>query len=1457
MIYHPKLLPLIVTIVVDAAAGSSTAGETWASLSDGSFFKDNGGLNVNHRELSSFDFIPLSCNNEADLLLCDPWPFGTDTGAVEIPCNTCYNMGVFTGGEYIRLTGPLDIKGKLDFPDGTRVTIETTGIIVQGELAMTSTKEVNGIPDIVIKFTGSDDVYFRPHSDNRRVCESGSDIEEYCNLGVKPFVVAGGKLNINGLPDSCPVWTTVVDFETDELSGKPNPIDFPKQPTLPIPTEGTCETTLLKETFEGGTGIWYGNVGANEETLSGSHDGSQYLHISRRTATFQGPLYDMDISFRECIIPNTIYFFQAKLRISASDGVSSSKCSSLSENCPKLQIGYLTEEDELRWRVLDTFVGVDFDDNVWYDVKSSFQFVAEYVSVDNIFSAFLVDGPEPGINISIDDIHIYLPPIETYPDPDDVCGDLIQNGDAQQPHGFAAPMYSFIKSNTIIIQDEGTNKYFSIKNRKAKNDSLAVSLTTKCLVEGSIYSFSMRIKIDSDVKVIPRVITKTHTGTDIPIFNIVATCPGTSIEIGWITCVSDFIFLEHHFTSPKVELLVYLPEDATSDVHYDDISFTFHCGNICPMSLTDDPYPCWAPGAEVIFPSETLLFDATTITTLETIRSGGVITTPSNAVDPPPTTAAKNPHTAGEIGLLSRNILFENFENILDDSTAGPSLVILRTPDVPQLIQGVEFNGFGDQGVADRHAIHFKQSGNSTGSIVSKNSIRNSNSRCVNIDGTDNVVISDNVAHHTYGHCFAVQGPETGNVFKNNIGVETLKVTTNINGADENVSPATFYISHPTNTWIGNSAAGSQGYGFWFRFKLESRDTLNSWEAPLTAFEDNKSHSNMIFGLRVSPFGYNPLVTAILANSTIYKNRGQGIFIHNTGNVVIDGGYFADNNIAIDVMADNNVTIQNITIVGFSPEYKRLSSRQPKTTPTFCNVGFGFTGIRLHIREFTPSLGLATLSNIVFSDFDRTCNPAVYAIAINPDKSRGDAFNTQVSMRQLSYVGFTDVSNKINFCAADSQDILDVTLRDADGSLNPDDSFPGFIVSDEWSLTGGNCILLVDSCAHFCESIIEGDPELDADSKSQDTPDSSDSGSPDNNSGLSNEGGSTDCVTNPAFELDIAPWRKVQANEMVLVAGFNETGHAMKVSNRVSAAAGGVWQDIKADCMTTDAWYEISADVKMTISGTDNIFDCNPANLWSTDVGSCAGISLFRGSQAPPLKEIAFTVGPYDPTGWAKLYGTFQATLDLKTTDQANIGFLIGRADISSDITVDNISLEPATSSSIGVTNCLRPLHNGDAEIGDHRMWWIFGTNNISRLKISEPGYGGSSYAFRHEGTRDTRNRGMLQKMDGSCFPYGTNWSISAKFKYFQEDGEISSCDKGRFNGDDSCPTFQMLPDGEMSKSPLLNTDTSAMVPGEWNTISSTYTVEDQYISQLYILVTSVNAGFIYELDNIEIVPVN
>ena len=54
--------------------------------------------------------------------------------------------------------------------------------------------------------------------------------------------------------------------------------------------------------------------------------------------------------------------------------------------------------------------------------------------------------------------------------------------------------------------------------------------------------------------------------------------------------------------------------------------------------------------------------------------------------------------------------------------------------------------------------------------------------------------------------------------------------------------------------------------------------------------------------------------------------------------------------------------------------------------------------------------------------------------------------------------------------------ILDVTLADADGQLNPDENRPGFIVSDHANLIGGDCTALVDSCKKIQSSSTDLSP---------------------------------------------------------------------------------------------------------------------------------------------------------------------------------------------------------------------------------------------------------------------------------------------------------------------------------------------------------------------------------------------
>lgn len=139
------------------------------------------------------DFQPLLCNAGLASATCKTWSsaFGTGnihTNRVIIPCGQCITMN--HAGTILDLRGGLEIVGKLVIPNKTKINIETTAVIVQGELQITSSKPVDGKPDVMITLTGSNDIRFTPIDRNAKACNGFAT----CSAGKKPIVVAGGKL---------------------------------------------------------------------------------------------------------------------------------------------------------------------------------------------------------------------------------------------------------------------------------------------------------------------------------------------------------------------------------------------------------------------------------------------------------------------------------------------------------------------------------------------------------------------------------------------------------------------------------------------------------------------------------------------------------------------------------------------------------------------------------------------------------------------------------------------------------------------------------------------------------------------------------------------------------------------------------------------------------------------------------------------------------------------------------------------------------------------------------------------------------------------------------------------------------------------------------------------------------------------------------------------------------------
>ena len=139
------------------------------------------------------DFRPLQCNEGLSGMACEPWTkvFGAGQSfskLVVIPCGTCVTLN--ETGSKLRLNQGIDIQGRLVIPDNTEAHIETSSIVVQGELSITSTSSVSNDPKIRVTIIGDKNSTIMPISNNKGVCDSDD-----CDVGPRSVAVAGGTLN--------------------------------------------------------------------------------------------------------------------------------------------------------------------------------------------------------------------------------------------------------------------------------------------------------------------------------------------------------------------------------------------------------------------------------------------------------------------------------------------------------------------------------------------------------------------------------------------------------------------------------------------------------------------------------------------------------------------------------------------------------------------------------------------------------------------------------------------------------------------------------------------------------------------------------------------------------------------------------------------------------------------------------------------------------------------------------------------------------------------------------------------------------------------------------------------------------------------------------------------------------------------------------------------------------------
>ena len=125
------------------------------------------------------------------------------------------------------------------------------------------------------------------------------------------------------------------------------------------------------------------------------------------------------------------------------------------------------------------------------------------------------------------------------------------------------------------------------------------------------------------------------------------------------------------------------------------------------------------------------------------------------------------------MGLISRNVKLTSTITGKDQHWGGEIKIMAGYKAVE--IQGAELEKFGkDQ--ASSYPLHFHMAGDATAkTLINSNSIHHGYNHCITVHATNNLTIANNICARIVDHLYYLEtGTETGNVFKNNLGIGAM-----------------------------------------------------------------------------------------------------------------------------------------------------------------------------------------------------------------------------------------------------------------------------------------------------------------------------------------------------------------------------------------------------------------------------------------------------------------------------------------------------------------------------------------------------------------------------------------------------------------------------------------------------------------------------------------------------------
>ena len=1381
---------------------------------------------------------------------CTPFSseFGSGTSIsteVVIPCGKCVSMGEFSDGSTsLMLSGGLTVVGTLYFPPVTEMSIATSSLKVSGSLVMSSKTKVDGSPRVVL--TNVD--------------------------GVE--ISSTGSVSVSALPETCP---TMVKMKSSTRGELPVP-DASSYPQAHVPGAGCSNTVIGASELS----KWRTSLGA-VSTVETLDDGTEYLKITKRQRKWQGVTMPLDITgLSSCLVADKTFLLRASIMLNRTDSVRT-RCDAYDRDCPSAILGRTDSSGAAAYRVLGETPGGAYNgDGEWFDFTTPIMFTASELSSENIHTELFLSGPETGVDMSIGSIVLEAPSASAFPSSTDVCNELIANGDASASNFHSYPWLPIGPRSTHVAigHDEG-NPYFEVTGRKqAQYASLQTDIVTACAEEHSVYEFSARVRVGSVDEVTMSVLLKTTDPSldDAVSTDIIATCPPSSSEIGWVSCSANYAFEAKHASAKELQILFVTDGDVESDFHVDDVSFVNKLRPVTAVSVDASVAECWDSGAEILISSPSLDASDSVVNKISAISSAGgtaVITLENNLQAY--TSLEDSAESAVEVALLSREIVFRGgFVSVAAGAEAS--------------IRGAEFDGMGVSGAYGQYPLHI--SGGTSTSLISQNTIRNSLNRCIVLSSTIGATVSSNVAYNTVGHCYYVDKLSKSNTVSKNFGADTKSASLLASILDSDDTPATFWTANPANFFDDNVAAGSDEAGFWFQIDEDEESTL------LGSFSGNVMHSNQGDGLKLFPNGYLPGSQATFENVKSYRNKGYGVIMHSCENVQINQGYFADNRIGVSIREADGITLSNVKIVGLSDVYGNLAEKLGMSS--HCPAYRPVVGLRLHSYTRFPHVSGSSIDSVTIENVTPEttggCFGSVPVVMDSTGSYHNDASITLQGVTVLPSVA--DPSVGFNACGVAAAKVRDLAINDASGSFDPSGaSAPGFIVSDSYEMTrfvGDACTPMPESCTLYCAGItfeplviaVSAAADYEAvslqvflgelvqsyksyfdlrtvtDHLGRTTPDEYENYGfqrrrffqpmlPSGKEYVFRFRGSdgkfvwprfteynkettlswsftfdapkptTECTTEviannkPDKITWLNHWSHTGGGITGVRPGFNSIYAPM--TNGRAGGWQGVGQYIDSRCFSAGMELELTARFRMVDQTTQELLECDPSQSEYLAVDSCPRVSMI-------LRKVRDTVettylypaasAKHPFTEWSIIHGVFTFSAEMEEADSIYVFLEGGRSD--ADIALADLSITPK------ILTCTDSSFNRNMELGNSYFW---DTNGKALTQMIQ---GQSSRWAIGTTYRDTYFSSMSQIIFPDCLSEGVMYAPSS-FVRLLRDGSPFTCNPSLSwdtAGDLStvCPVMSIKVYKDGASSVIDVAKFESFTAGSWNEMKGTFT---------------------------------